>query len=70
MPLAFFRQNTEGENRRFNVKSKLDQKELKTYTSSCRFIIVNVDKSFPHRGDSGRKNHTMQLKAMREETAA
>ena len=29
MPLAFFRQNTEGENRRFNVKSKLDQKELR-----------------------------------------
>ena len=45
MPLAFFRQNTEGENRRFNVKSKLDQKELKTYTSSCRFIIVNLGKA-------------------------
>ena len=41
MPLAFFRQNTEGENRRFNVKSKLDQKELKNYTSYSRFIIVN-----------------------------
>ena len=45
MPLAFFRQNTEGENRRFNVKSKLDQKELKTYTSSCSFIIVNLNKA-------------------------
>ena len=45
MPLAFFRQNTEGENRRFNVKSKLDQKELKTYTSSCRSIIVNLGKA-------------------------
>ena len=42
MPLAFFRQNTEGENRRFNVKSKLDQKELKKYISCSRFIIVNL----------------------------
>ena len=42
MPLAFFRQNTEGENRRFNVKSKLDQKELKNYTSCSKFIIVNL----------------------------
>ena len=45
MPLAFFRQNTEGENRRFNVKSKLDQKELKNYTSYSRFIIVNLYKA-------------------------
>ena len=45
MPLAFFRQNTEGENRRFNVKSKLDQKELKKYTSYSMFIIVNLYKA-------------------------
>ena len=45
MPLAFFRQNTEGENRRFNVKSKLDQKELKKYTLCSMFIVVNPYKS-------------------------
>ena len=45
MPLAFFRQNTEGENRRFNVKSKLDQKELKNYTSCSTLIIVNLYKA-------------------------
>ena len=45
MPLAFFRQNTEGENRRFNVKSKLDQKELTKYISCSRLIIINLYKS-------------------------
>ena len=46
MPLAFFRQNTEGENRRFDVKSKLDQKELKKYTSCFGVIIVNLYKAY------------------------